>query len=173
MSLTQQLKEPFDYFDIEWRVQQAGKTKTGKLWAIIIPYITNRAIQERLDEVCKVEGWKNEFTYPTEKSVICGISIKLDDGWLTKWDGSEETDIEAVKGGLSSAMKRAAVQWGIGRYLYKLDSVIITPQTDKPQTMEDFIMAYVKIEGRKERIYYNRPTLPKWALPTTTTESLD
>ena len=30
------------------------------------------------------------------------------------------TEIEKVKGGLSNSMKRAGVQWGIGRYLYKL-----------------------------------------------------
>ena len=28
--------------------------------------------------------------------------------------------MEAIKGGLSNAMRRAAVQWGIGRYLYDL-----------------------------------------------------
>lgn len=32
-------------------------------------------------------------------------------------------DIEAVKGGLSDSMKRAAVQWGIGRVLYDLNTV--------------------------------------------------
>ena len=33
---------------------------------------------------------------------------------------ADNTVIERVKGGLSNAMKRAGVQWGIGRYLYKL-----------------------------------------------------
>src|SRR5690606_35268028 len=42
--------------------------------------------------------------------------------WITKWDGAENTDVQAVKGGLSSSMRRAAVQWGIGRYLYRLPS---------------------------------------------------
>ena len=39
---------------------------------------------------------------------------------MEKTDGAENTDYEPVKGGLSDAMKRAASQWGIGRYLYKL-----------------------------------------------------
>ena len=43
--------------------------------------------------------------------------------WITKYDGAPNTDIEAVKGGLSDASKRAAVQWGIGRYLYGMESV--------------------------------------------------
>lgn len=156
------LQAPFGADDIEWRIQQAGSTQAGKLWAIVIPYITNRAIQQRLDDVCGVNGWKNEYTStPNEKGTLCGISIRFNDEWITKYDGAEDTDIEAVKGGLSSAMKRAAVQWGIGRYLYKYEAAIVTPQFDKPQTMDGWIMTQAKIDGKKQRIYYKRPELPK------------
>lgn len=175
----QKLKDPFDPFDIEWRVQSAGETKQGKLWAILVPYITNRGIQDRLDEVCGVDGWYNQYQYPTERSVICGISIKfqgtrqdpnganmlMGDKWITKWDGAEETAIEAVKGGLSSAMKRAAVQWGIGRYLYRLEAVIVTPLDKQPQDTSDYIMAQAKINNVKKRLWFKRPKLPAWALP--------
>ena len=44
-------------------------------------------------------------------------------GFITKWDGAEDSDIEPIKGGLSDSMKRAAYQWGIGRVLYSLDTV--------------------------------------------------
>jgi hypothetical protein len=164
--MLEKLQQPFDPFDIEWRPQSAGKTKEGKLWAIVVPYVDNRAIQDRLDEVCGPDGWYNKFEYPTEKAVNCGISIKFqEEGWITKWDGAQETNIEAVKGGLSNAMKRAAVQWGIGRYLYKLEAVIVTPVDKKPYPMGDHLMAVVKLEGKQSRIYYKRPSLPKWALP--------
>lgn len=158
------LQAPFGTEDIEWRVQQCGSTQQGKLWAIVIPYITNRAIQQRLDDVCGVDGWKNEYTStPNDKGTLCGISILFVDRkeWITKWDGAEDTDIEAVKGGLSSAMKRAAVQWGIGRYLYKYEAAIVTPQLDKPQSMDGWIMTQAKIDGKKQRIFYKRPELPK------------
>lgn len=175
------LQAPFGVEDMEWRVQQAGSTQQGKLWAIVVPYITNRAIQQRLDDVCGVDGWKNEYTStPNDKGTLCGISIRfeLPTGkakltekgqieeiigyqWITKWDGAEDTDIEAVKGGLSSAMKRAAVQWGIGRYLYKYEAAIVTPQLDKPQSMDGWIMTQAKIDGKKQRIYYRVPQLPK------------
>lgn len=166
--ILKKLQEPFDPFDIEWRIQSAGQTKSGgKLWAILVPYITNRGIQERLDAVCGVDGWYNKYEYPTDKAILCGISIKFqEEGWVTKWDGAEETSIEAVKGGLSGAMKRAAVQWGIGRYLYRLEAVIITPLDKQPQNMADYLMARsVKIEGKKVNLYYKRPKLPDWALP--------
>lgn len=166
MDITKLLAEPFDPFDIEWRVQSAGVAKNGKLWAILVPYVTNRAIQQRLDDVCGVDGWYNKYEYPTDKAVICGISIKFNgDVWLTKWDGAEETNESAVKGGLSGSMKRAAVQWGIGRYLYKLDAVIVTPLDQQPQDMSDYLMSSTKIEGKKTRIYFKRPKLPAFALP--------
>lgn len=113
------LNDQFPPDDIEWRVARAGETR-GKVWAQVLAYITNRAIQERLDEVCGKANWRNEFAPGPDGGVICGISIKIDNEWVTKWDGADNTEFEAVKGGLSGAMKRAAVQWGIGRYLYSL-----------------------------------------------------
>jgi hypothetical protein len=114
------LQNFFDPAAIEWRIQQAGE-KNGRVWAICVPYVTNRAIQGRLDEVVGPENWSNEFRPGPDGGVMCGLSIHVGDQWVTKWDGAENTDVEGVKGGLSGAMKRAAVQWGIGRYLYTLD----------------------------------------------------
>lgn len=120
------LLEPFADHDLEWRVQRAGKTGSGKVWAIVVPYVTNRAIMQRFDDVCGPENWKNEFEKGPAGGVLCGISVRIGDEWVTKWDGAENTGEEgadmgmAVKGGLSGAMKRAAVQWGVGRFLYAI-----------------------------------------------------
>ena len=46
----------------------------------------------------------------------------MDGGWVAKADGAGDTAHEAEKGGISDAFKRAAVQWGVGRYLYRLES---------------------------------------------------
>jgi hypothetical protein len=110
--------------DLEWKPIAVSK-KTGK--ALVAAYITNRAILDRLDEVCGPADWRNEFKAGPAGGVLCGISIYIEreDGsaeWITKWDGAENTDVEAVKGGLSGSMKRAASQWNIGRYLYRLPS---------------------------------------------------
>lgn len=150
------LKDYFEPSDIEWRLQQCGKTKEGKIWGMALAYVTNRAIMNRLDEVCGPENWKNEFKAAPDGGILCGISIKVGDEWVTKWDGAENTDIEAVKGGLSGAMKRAAVQWGIGRYLYNLE--------------ESWINANEKGSHRgktKDETTFNwdDPALPSWALP--------
>lgn len=115
------LDEPFPTADIEWRVQSCGVTSNGKPWAMVLAYVTNRAIMKRLDDVCGKAFWRNEFLPAPDSGVMCGISIKVEEEWITKWDAAENTQVEAVKGGMSGAMKRAAVQWGIGRYLYSLE----------------------------------------------------
>ena len=104
------LQDYFDDEDIEWKPIATSK-KTGK--ALAAAYITNRAIMDRLDEVCGPANWKNEYQPGPGGGVICGISIRvpLGDGsseWVTKWDGAENTDVQAVKGGLSISMRRAA-----------------------------------------------------------------
>lgn len=32
--------EPFSPEDIEWRIQQSGKTRDGKVWAMVLAYVT-------------------------------------------------------------------------------------------------------------------------------------
>ena len=95
---------------------------------IAVPYVTNRAIQNRLDEAVGPENWYNDYKpwhgAGKKEAQLCGIAIYFEGrGFITKWDGAEDSDIEPVKGGLSDSMKRAAVQWGIGRVLYNMDTV--------------------------------------------------
>lgn len=117
----QRLAEPFPPNEIHWRIGQSGE-KNGEIWAKVLAYLDARAVMDRLDEVCGPENWRNEFRplNGTGNGNLCGVSIKIGDEWITKWDGAENTDIEATKGGLSDSFKRAAVHWGIGRYLYNL-----------------------------------------------------
>lgn len=159
------LKRPFAAEDIEWRVQQSGE-KNGKCWAMVLAYVTNRAIMDRLDECFDIAGWKNEFLpTPSMDGVMCGISVKISGEWVTKYDGAENTQVEAVKGGLSSAMKRTGVQFGIGRYLYHLDSNFAkvvdkgTPESKSAKTKGS--------DGKDIWFYWLPPELPNWALPIT------
>jgi len=149
------LSEPFSAEDIEWRAQSTGESN-GKFWVMCLAYVTARAIMDRLDEVCGPGRWCNEFKAGPDGGVICGLSIKIDDEWVTKWDGADKTNIEAIKGGLSGATKRAGVQWGIGRYLYKLDAAWGTV-TDKGKHS-------AKTKDNKW-FKWDAPKLPPWALP--------
>lgn len=143
--IQQKLAVPFLPSEIEWRISATNKDKTK---GIAVPYITNRAIMNRLDSIFGIFGWKNEFV-ANDKSKICGISIKFGDEWYTKYDGADDTNIEATKGGISNAMKRAAVQWGIGRYLYKLPTFWVA----------------IEQAGKSYKLKGKPPELPNWALP--------
>lgn len=156
--IREQLNKPFKEEDIEWRIQQSGK-QGDKVWAMCLAYVTNRAIMERLDDVFGVFGWKNEFMpTPHNDGVMCGISVKHDGEWITKYDGAQNTDIEAVKGGISSAMKRTAVQFGIGRYLYDLDAGFA-------KIVEKGTTGAKYAKGKDFTFYWLPPQLPLWALP--------
>ena len=155
----QKLRDPFAAGDIEWRVQRSGK-KGDKLWAMVLAYVTNRAIMDRLDAVCGPESWANEFTVGPGGGILCGIAIRVQGEWVKKWDGADNTDVEAVKGGLSSAMKRTAVQWGIGRYLYNLEAGWANIHKDGKHRDR------VKLDsGSYEPFKWDPPPLPSWALP--------
>lgn len=154
------LTEPFEPKCVLWRVGRAGLTNDGKPWAMVLAYVDARAIQERLDQVCGPENWKVEYQ-PVGKAFLCGLSIKCGVEWVTKWDGSDETDIEAFKGGISKSLVRAASVWGIGRYLY-----------DLPDGWATFTLETKNAYGRAEIpaksgkwFGWHPPELPSWARP--------
>lgn len=116
MSSTDEMKRlcaPFEPAAVRWRV--GSVTRSGAI--TLLAYLDARDVQNRLDYVWGA-GWANEFrAYPGGSGLICGITSPAG---VTRWDGAELTQIEAAKGGLSDSFKRAAVQWGVGRYLYGL-----------------------------------------------------
>lgn len=156
------LADPFPEADVEWRVQTSG-TNSGRPWARVLAYITARAIMSRLDDVCGPLGWKVSYRHVKEKGVICELSIWDDEKaqWITKEDGAEETDIESMKGGLSSALKRAGACLGIGRYLYQLEAGFADCVTQKDKAHPH----YAKTKDGTA-FYWSPPALPSWALPS-------
>lgn len=150
-----ELAMPFAPEDLEWRLQRVVEAKE---LGIAVPYVTNRAIMGRLDDVVGPENWYNDFKpwhgANGKEAQLCGISIRYGDGFITKWDGAEDSDIEPVKGGLSDSMKRAAVQWGIGRVLYNMDVVFVDVEKRgktwciKKDQQERLDYAYLKMLGK-------------------------
>lgn len=120
------LSAPFRGTQISWRV---GATTKDKSKGLPLAYIDARDVMERLDEACGPANWQVKYSH-AEKRVICEISIRVGEEWITKSNGAGDTDVEADKGAISDAFKRAAVLWGIGRYLYSLKAnwVEIKPQ---------------------------------------------
>lgn len=103
------LSAPFASSQLSWRVGQKNKDKTK---AMMLVYIDARDVMDRLDEVCGI-NWQDDYK-EVQGRLVCNLTI----GNLTRSDGAGDTDFEGEKGGLSDAFKRAAVKFGVGRYLY-------------------------------------------------------
>lgn len=122
MNVQTQLCAPFDPNKVSWRVGSTNKKKWEadrniQKKGMPLAYIDARDVMNRLDEVCGVGGWSDRYE-DFKGRLICVLSIKIGDEWVSKSDGADDTDVEGAKGGISDAFKRAAVKWGVGRYLY-------------------------------------------------------
>lgn len=122
------LKKPFPVEDVEWRL---GRVNEQAMTGIALAYIDARLVINRLDSVVGPENWQDAYETSTVSQTVkgnvaqyatvrCRLSLRIAGEWLYKEDGAPFSDFEAVKGGYSDALKRAAVKWGIGRYLYDL-----------------------------------------------------
>lgn len=134
------MAEPFPETAISWRV---GATNKDKSQGMALGYIDARDVMERLDEVVGM-NWKCTYSH-ADKKTICEISILVDGEWVTRSNGAGDSEIEAEKGAISDAFKRAGVMFGIGRYLYKLEG------------------EWIPLDANKN--FMRKPKLPVWAKP--------
>lgn len=149
MNIYEKLKRPFKASKISWRagaVSYHDKEKKEPKSAIALAYIDARDVMERLDEVFGM-NWQCRYTHAEQKT-ICEISVLIDGVWITRANGAGDSDIEAEKGAISDAFKRAAVLFGIGRYLYDLPN------------------EWVDVDKWKK--FTRRPTLPAGFYPVVT-----
>lgn len=141
------LSQPFAASSISWRAGATNKNKTPDKKpskCIALAYIDARDVMRRLDDVFGMQ-WECHYTH-ADKKTICEIRVLVDGVWISRANGAGDSDIEAEKGAISDAFKRAAVMFGIGRYLYDLPNVWV--ECDE--------WGHIK----------SPPALPKWALPT-------
>ena len=86
-------------------------------------YITARHVMERLDEVVGPD-WSTRYllvdasAYAVECQLTVAGTTRCDVGYPNNPDWDEHKEPEKLKAAYSDALKRAAVQFGIGRYLY-------------------------------------------------------
>ena len=142
---TTALTAPFQPGEVKFKPQSVKGNR-----ALALAYIDCRVIQDRLDEVLGVENWMDEYEILTDGSVMCRLKLRLNGEWVVKTDvgsPSEQPDSgDRLKAAFSDAMKRAAVKFGIGRYLYRLPAVWCDYDPQKKQ-------------------FSGTPQLPAWAVP--------
>lgn len=133
MDLTQ-LKKTIDY---KWKIQSFINDKDKKpIKASCVAYIDARDVMDLLDEVCGAENWQSKFQI-IRNNLFCTLLIKVGGEWIEKTDIGTPSQTEADKGEASDAFKRAAVHWGIGRFLYEKEVVWVKYDSVKKKPLDD------------------------------------
>lgn len=146
----ERLAAPFPEGAVKWLPVTVSDKGEGGPRALAAAYLDARAVMDRLDEVCGPANWSDAYVPGPAGGVLCRLSIRLEGEWVTKEDVAENTEVEPVKGGVSDALRRAAVKWGVGRYLYRV------PQLWVP----------CELRGGRFARFVKPPALPAWALPS-------
>lgn len=133
------LSEPFPASAISWRVGAMTKDQSK---GIALAYIDARDVMRRLDDVCGPENWQCDYPWSDGKRLVCRIGIRIGNEWVWKSNGAGDTDVEAEKGAMSDAFKRAAVLWGIGQYLYEVPNIWVPLDNKKfsKETADDLTL---------------------------------
>ncbi|ADW21240.1 DNA repair protein Rad52 [Thermus scotoductus] len=123
----QKLSEPFPPGEVQWRIEALSRDKKR---ALVVPYVDARTVLDRLDRVVGPEGWQDayEVLADAERAVrdergerrerLVEVKCRLTVLGVTKEDVGEG---DSLKAAFSDALKRAAVKFGVGRYLYRLE----------------------------------------------------
>jgi hypothetical protein len=148
--IQRELSEPFPPEQVRWRID--GQAHQGK--ARVVAYIDVRTVTARLNDVVGIDNWKTEVNVTDQVNGVahCRLSVRFPghDDWVSRDDvGSESQQKDAgdrTKAAVSDSIKRAAVHFGVGAYLYRLGAT----------------QAEVTQDGKRISVL---PSLPLWALP--------
>lgn len=124
----------------KWRVQGRNKAKDK---VQITAYIDARQVQDILDQYCE-HGWSNSF-YEIAGGIFCKLIIhgpigetyiRSDAGSRIESDSTDQMFDQGFKAAASDAFKRAAVQFGVGRFLYDQPKMWL-PCNEKGQPVDE------------------------------------
>jgi hypothetical protein len=147
--IKKQLAAPLHSYYVGWKAQATNRDKTR---ALAVAYIDARTVMDRLDQVVGPGNWSDTYRLVSagdgEFAIECTLALfgvqKSDIGTADEDDDGSQASLS--KSAYSDALKRAAVKWGIGRYLYRLPKVWVGYDAARKQITE-------------------MPELPAWALP--------
>jgi hypothetical protein len=141
-SVAERLAGPFGAGEVRFKPGVVSGNR-----ALALAYLDARAIQDRLDEVLGVGGWQDSYDSLPSGSVVCRLRCKIGRVWISKADvgspSEQEDEGDRTKAAFNDALKRAAVKFGIGRYLYRLPS------------------QWLDYDPAKRR-FLRQPVLPSW-----------
>ena len=139
------------YIPYKWRVQSFSKNKPT---ASCVAYIDARDVMDMLDETVGASNWADDYK-SLDGQTFAGIGINIAEvsglmgsEWVWKWDTGSESNIEKEKGQASDSFKRAAVKWGVGRFLYSFDVKYV----DANEVKKDGNYPYV-VDSQGKRVW--------------------
>jgi hypothetical protein len=142
--IADRLAEPFDPAEIRWKPAAVSGNR-----ALAIAFIDARTVMQRLDDVLGVTGWTDAYKFLPDGSCVCKLTCLIGDRWISKVDvggpSEQEDEGDRRKAAISDALKRCAVKFGVGRFLYRL-----------PRT-------WVSYDPQSRQL--TPPELPAWATP--------
>jgi recombination DNA repair RAD52 pathway protein len=158
-TIQQQLTAPFTMIGVDKKEYPSHKWKPqvcNNIQAICVPYIDARQVSERLNNVLGIDGWSNTLIETTGKGMICELTAIIEGKEVTKSNIGVESDYAKEKGQASDALKRAAVNFGIGAYLYNIEPLTLKtvsvkgknyPATDKGEALitGDALTSYINM----------------------------
>ena len=120
------LARPFDSNELKFFPAAFNKDRTS---AKVAAYIDARAVMDRLDDDAPGR-WMTTYRVidSATKTVECTLTLitaedvitRADVGYPNEARDADNADKEPFKAAYSDALKRCAVQFGIGRYIYNL-----------------------------------------------------
>lgn len=145
--IEERLAAPFPFRKVSWRISHTTGDKTK---GMVVAYVDARTVSDRLDEVLGAGGWSSKLEPIYEgglfKGFLCSLTVNIDGVEQTRTDIGTASNTEPFKGAASDALKRAAVHFGVGRYIYEIDN------------------QWVALTNNGKKIAQN-PKLPDWAIP--------
>lgn len=144
----------------KWRVQSANQ-----YGATCVAYIDARDVQDLFDEVVGADKWQCKFS-EHKGNLFCEIGIVMETNrsyadWVWKSDCGVESNVEKQKGEASDAFKRAAVMWGVGRFLYS-KPIVKLPVKDNGKGK------FVPYSEKTQKFVTNADQITQWCNSLTT-----
>lgn len=149
--IAERLADPFDPRFLKLKPQCVGKDKAT---ALAVVYYDARLVMDRLDAVLGVDGWQDDYEVLADGSVVCRLRLRIGGEWVTRTDvggQSEQPDGgDRLKAAFSEALKRAAVKFGVGRYVYAIPAQWLAYDerrrqiTGLPRLREEFLPAAMR-----------------------------
>ena len=128
--IAHKLAAPLKESDVSWVVVATSNKNTPQMTELWAPYLEADPIIDRLDQVVGPSGWGLDIEAVGDRAAICRLTIlgvmKAGAGQIA---ADQKTD-QPFKAAATDALKRAAVLFGIGRYLHKVQNEWRKPTAD-------------------------------------------